>query len=62
VGLVDTTESIPTTFHDYGNRDIKIDYIFATKELAEQVSAVGAWDDCHAGIYLSDHYPIFIEV
>ena len=62
IGLVDTTESLPVTFHDYGSRDIKIDYIFATKDLAECVTEVGVWDDCHAGIYLSDHYPIFVEV
>ena len=62
IGLVDTTSEIPITFHDYGSRDIKIDYIFATKDLAECVTEVGVWDDCHAGIYLSDHYPIFIEV
>lgn len=62
MGLVDTTSEIPITFHDYGNTERKIDYIFGTEDLSEQVSAVGAWDDCHAGIYLSDHYPIFVEV
>lgn len=62
IGFSEPTESIAVTFHDYGNTERKIDYIFATKELAECVSEAFAWDDEHAGIYLSDHYPIGIEL
>ncbi len=62
LGFAETTESIPVTFHDYGNIERKIDYIFATKDIADRVTETGAWQDEHAGIYLSDHYPIFVEV
>ena len=62
LALTELTADIPVTFHDYGTKEVKIDYIFGTQELAESVSSVGTWDDCINGVYLSDHYPIFVEV
>ena len=62
LALTELTADIPVTFHDYGTKEVKIDYIFGTQELAECVSEAFAWDDEHAGIYLSDHYPIGVEV
>lgn len=62
LALTELTDKIPVTFHDYGVVEHKIDYIFTTPDLATTVSAVGAWRDEHEGVYLSDHYPIFVEV
>ena len=61
--LVDATSSIQeTTFHDFGKADCyKIDYVFLTKELAEEVVDVQLWKDQENGIYLSDHYPICVK-
>lgn len=69
--LVDTTEKIYATWHDFG-RDIcetdeitfrkKIDYIFTDSESAQRSHTAGAWRDCRNGIYLSDHYPIFLKI
>ena len=57
-GLADLTKNIKITFHDFGRRSLKIDYIFADKCLADLVTEVSPWDDCKNGVYLSDHYPI----
>ena len=62
LALTELTEKISVTFHDFGTDEHKIDYIFGTQEIAASVSAVGAWCDEHEGVYLSDHYPIFVEV
>jgi endonuclease/exonuclease/phosphatase family metal-dependent hydrolase len=62
LGFSELTESIPVTFHDYGTKTIKIDYIFGTGELADALVSCGIWDDCKNGVYLSDHYPVFVEV
>ena len=67
--LYDATEGIDSTFHAFGTRknaagereDMKIDYIFLSCAMRERVSAVAPWQDEHAGVYLSDHYPICLE-
>lgn len=53
----------PVTFHGFGkiSEDFNIDYIFATKDIADKVSKVKLWTDEKHGIYLSDHYPICAE-
>ena len=56
--LCDLTAHIPTTFHGYGNDDMKIDYIIADRALADLAVSTEAWTDTKNGIYLSDHYPI----
>ena len=61
LGLCDLTHQIPITYHGFAkNPGKKIDYIFATGELAARASAPEIWPDSNEGIYLSDHYPIEI--
>ena len=60
--LCDVTENIPVTFHAYGNKKLKIDYIYLSSSLADKLCSVEIWDDEQAGIYLSDHYPICAEL
>lgn len=60
--LVDITKDVQGSFHDFGkqvNID-KIDYIFA--ENAFSCQEVKVWDDCVNGVYLSDHYPICVDI
>ena len=59
--MYDVTEQIPVTFHDFGRRGVKIDYIYVTEELKGACVASGIWEDERDGIYLSDHYPIWAE-
>ncbi|MGL4337374.1 MAG: endonuclease/exonuclease/phosphatase family protein [Turicibacter sp.] len=60
VSLVDLTETIENSFHDFGRTAIKIDYVFASESV--ECLDVKAWDDCIEGVYLSDHYPIAVSV
>ncbi|MBQ8288676.1 MAG: endonuclease/exonuclease/phosphatase family protein [Clostridia bacterium] len=57
-GLIDFTESVKTTFHDFGRlkEDCKIDYVFANKKC--KLKDVEVWDYIKDGLYLSDHYPV----
>ncbi len=63
--LFDVTGDIVCTNHDFGRRlpssPAKIDYIFASGEIASTHVKTGTWEDCHEGIYLSDHYPVCAE-
>ena len=58
--LVDVTEEIAYTFHGYGRRQDKIDYVFADRLTAGHLKSVeicrGGKED--EGLYLSDHYPV----
>lgn len=60
----EATENISVTFHNYGRRQppAKIDYIFISEDLKDSVSSVTVWDDAQYGIYLSDHYPVEMEL
>lgn len=58
--LTDLTSSIPVSFHAYGQREEKIDYLFATDDLASECTGATAWDENDCGIYLSDHYPLCV--
>lgn len=60
IELVDLTANIAHTFHDYGKMAIKIDYIYATKDI--QAREAAAWTECFNGVYLSDHYPVMVNV
>ena len=60
--LVDVTTNIPFTFHDYGKRQLKIDYVFLSPSLADKVVSVERWTDERSGIYLSDHYPVCVTI
>ena len=63
-GYVDLSAKAGPTFHDFGKTDslIKIDYIFAKPTLAERASDAYLWLDVKNGIYLSDHYPVAVEI
>ncbi len=58
--LIEITGKIAYTFHEYGRRQDKIDYIFADKLTAGHLKSVeicrGEKED--EGLYLSDHYPV----
>ena len=60
--LTDLTDGIDVSFHDYGRKAGKIDYVFATEELARDFESARIWDNVHSGIYLSDHYPIEVSL
>lgn len=63
--LIDVTAELERTNHDFGKRlatsPSKIDYIFASPDLAGTHAKTEAWEDEHHGIYLSDHYPVCAE-
>lgn len=58
--LIDLTDNVDYTFHDYGKMKIKIDYIYATPTI--KASKAVAWTECFDGVYLSDHYPVMVNV
>ncbi len=66
--IVDLTKAVPRTFHQFGallNSDEatrKIDYIYCNSATAEKPHEVTVWDDEIHGIYLSDHYPLCLEI
>lgn len=61
LSLSDHTSGLPYTFHNYGKGPTeKIDYILS-RGMTEQ-SRVKVWDDVDNGIYLSDHYPLEVEL
>ena len=51
-----------TTYHGYGQaeRPVKIDYIWVQEDLSS--ANLQVWNDCHDGVYLSDHYPLCVEL
>ena len=60
--MQEVTKNIPTTFHAFGKKASKIDYIYMSDELAQAINTVEAWTDEINGIYLSDHYPVCAEL
>ncbi len=51
------------TYHGFGKATPeKIDYIYADKATAEHRHTMCKWEECENGIYLSDHYPIEIDI
>lgn len=48
------------TFHDYGERDMKIDFIFVSDDVTPLVYHV--IDDKVNDTYLSDHYGIYVDL
>lgn len=60
-GWTDLTEGIGPTFHGFGNAvPVHIDYIFSDRML--RCTKVKKWTECQNGIYLSDHYPVSVEI
>lgn len=61
--LVDSTKGIGVTYHDFETEECcHIDYIFISKALGNRIEKVETWLDEHCGIYLSDHYPVCLEL
>ena len=61
LGLNELTKGIGTTWHNWGRgNDPQIDYIFV-KGFAMN-GDVAKWDDNLNGIYLSDHYPLAVDI
>lgn len=59
--LTDATPGIPCTFHDYGRRNWQqIDYIL--QRGWRQAGGSVLWTDEDNGLYLSDHYPVAVEL
>lgn len=54
--FTELTEDIKGSYHGYGQCFKKIDYIFASGNIKGLGSQL--WDECHDGVYLSDHYPV----
>lgn len=60
LSLSDVTRDVDFTFHGYGIKEEKIDYIYVGKEFS--CESAGKWTECHDGVYLSDHYPVCAEI
>lgn len=60
--LTDVTSNIDCTFHNFGQKKSKIDYIFISKEIPKQICSAAKWEDMKDGIYLSDHYPVCMNL
>lgn len=60
--FVDCSKDSGITFHDYGKLEekVKIDYIWATSDF--KCEKVLKWEECEKGVYLSDHYPVEVEL
>ena len=61
--VVDLTAGCGGTFHDFGQTEPeKLDYIYASRQIAERPYTAVLWEDRLNGIYLSDHYPVALEI
>lgn len=62
--LQELTEEIQYTFHLYGEKPApyKIDYVFADSDTAKKPFTIRPWAEESDGIYLSDHYPIALDI
>ena len=63
-GLADLTDGITETFHKFGQitPGLKLDYIFTDPATAARAGDVCVWNQCINGIYLSDHYPLELNI
>ena len=61
LAFTEHTAGVGTTWHNYGRvNNERIDYIMSNG--FKQKSAVQLWTDETDGIYLSDHYPLAVEL
>ncbi|MBP3434708.1 MAG: endonuclease/exonuclease/phosphatase family protein [Clostridia bacterium] len=71
--IINATKDIGTTFHNFGkwieyrpdgNRPDgpQIDYIYVDTDTASKPYTVTKWTDEQDGVYLSDHYPICLQL
>ena len=61
-GIFESTSQIPYTFHNYGKKEEKIDYIFLSDNFKNRVSDCIAWTEEYDGIFLSDHFPVCVTI
>lgn len=61
-GLKELSKTADATFHWYGtlNPEIKIDYIFGSEQFVCKKCSL--WKDKRGEMYLSDHYPVCVEI
>ena len=58
---VDVTADSGCTFHNYGKEHTeKIDYVYVRGNL--ECKKMEKWTVCENGVYLSDHYPVCVEL
>ncbi|MBO5670474.1 MAG: endonuclease/exonuclease/phosphatase family protein [Clostridia bacterium] len=62
--IKDLTAGMEGTFHDFGRLEepVKIDFIYTDVKTAEKPYTVTRWMDERCGVYLSDHYPVCLEI
>ena len=62
--IVELTKDCDITFHNFGKKEppYRIDYIYADTDTAGKEHRVEMWTDVLNGIYLSDHYPVALEI
>lgn len=63
--IVDVTSKLEFTFHAFNPAERhtnKIDYMFFDCETSKTAKNLTVWDDEIDGIYLSDHYPLSVEI
>jgi endonuclease/exonuclease/phosphatase family metal-dependent hydrolase len=62
--MTDLTKDVGDTFHGYGDPEklCKIDYVFADAETAKRPSSARRWTEEKNGVYLSDHYPVEVDI
>ena len=62
--LTDLTPDIPVTSHGFGINDpgCQIDFIFSDSNTAINEHSYCVWDDCEDGIFMSDHYPVELNI
>ena len=62
--LVDLTADVPGTYHDMHpeNTPVKIDYILTDPITARKAYRAERWTDDHAGVTISDHYPVEVVI
>lgn len=60
--LNDLTTGIEATYHEFGTlaKNTKIDYIFASPHVICKHKQ--CWTDEEEGVFLSDHYPVCVEI
>jgi len=63
-GLTELTAPVNHTFHNFGKMTdpCKIDYIFSDGETGKKPFTVTPWTDENDGIWLSDHFPILLQI
>nr|WP_307991195.1 endonuclease/exonuclease/phosphatase family protein [uncultured Niameybacter sp.] len=60
--LTDLTRDLGGTYHEFGTlpESTKIDYVFASQEIVCNKKEL--WTDEENGVFLSDHYPVCVEI